>query len=72
MKVASRRNNKLLHALIGKGPYHGYFPGMEKIWHLCAEGKEEEEAKAYFKADEIKVHFTRGQRYLGGFCGGQK
>ena len=28
--------------LDGKFPYHGYFPYMEKIWHVCRAEKEEE------------------------------
>ena len=39
-----RRNAKLLRALMEKGPFHGYFPELEKSWHICAEEGEEEEA----------------------------
>ena len=72
MRVTLRRNAKLLCALTEKLPYHGYFPDPEKIWHICAEEKEEEEARAYFEAEGLKVRFTRGHQYLGGFCGGRE
>ena len=41
MRGTSRHNTKLLHALMKKGPHHGYFPEPEKIWHICAKGREE-------------------------------
>ena len=68
----ARRNYKLLRALMGKVPYHGYFTDPEKIWHICREGKEEEEAREVFEAKGIKVRCTRGQRYLGVFSGGRE
>ena len=59
-------------ALMEKVPYHGYFPEPEKSWHICREGKEEEEAREVFEAKGIKVRCTRGQRYLGVFSGGRE
>ena len=49
-----------------------YFPDPEKSWHICVEGTEEEEAQEALDAEGIKVRFKRGQRYLGGFCGGRE
>ena len=69
MRGTGRQNAKLLRALTEKRPYHAYFPQPENIWHICAEGNEEEEAKAAFEAKGLKVRFARGQRYLGRFCG---
>ena len=42
MRGTSRRNIKLLHALMEKLPNNGYFLELEKICHICTEGKEEE------------------------------
>ena len=67
-----RRNTKLLRALMEKGPFHGYFPELEKSWHICAEEREEEEAREAFDAKGVKVRFIRGQRYLGGFYRGRE
>ena len=68
MRGCSKHNAKLLRALMEKGPFHEYFPETEKSWHVCAEGREE--AREAFDAEVLKVRFTRGERYLGGFYGG--
>ena len=39
MRGTARRNAKLLHALMEKFPYHGYFPKPEKSWHIFWGGK---------------------------------
>ena len=44
MRGTARRNTKLLLTLIEKCPFHGYFTETENNWHICAEGREEEEA----------------------------
>ena len=71
MQGPVRCNAKLLCVLIEKYPFHVYFPDQEKSWHICAEGREEEESREAFDAEGVKVRFRRGQRNLGGFCGGQ-
>ena len=65
----NRRNTNILCAFTEKVPFHGYFPEPEKIWHICAEEREEEEARESFDAEGLKVRFKRGQRYLDGLCG---
>ena len=72
MRGTAGRNTKLLRALIEKGQYHGYFLEMEKIWRICVEGKEEEEAKSDFEAKGTKVRFTTGHQYLGELYGGRE
>ena len=47
-----------------------YFPEPEKIWHICAEGKEEEEERIAFQSEGLKLRFTIGHPNLGGFYGG--
>ena len=72
MSGTARHNSNLLHAVMEKGLYHRYLPDPERSWHIFAEGKEKEEVKSDFDAKGIKVRFTRGQKYLGGFCGRQE
>ena len=58
-----------LEFLCEQGPDYGYFPEPEKSWHIC-KTQDEAEAKVAFMVRDMKVNFTRGHRYLGGFLGG--
>ena len=60
----------VLEFLMEKGPKYGYYPEPEKTKHI---GKLEDEsgAKAAYLAKGLRVEFTQGHRYLGGFLGGE-
>ena len=53
-------NARLLRYLVGKFPFHGYFPDPEKIWHECRAGKKEVTAREEFQTEVIEVKYTQG------------
>ena len=58
MRVLDQRNAKLLRALTEKIPYHRYSLEPEKSWNTCQAGKEENEVRAAFESEGIKVRYT--------------
>jgi hypothetical protein len=60
-----------LEFLMEEGPKYGYFPEAEKTRVICPLA-DEPEAKAAFLSRGISVTCSRGERYLGGFIGGEK
>ena len=50
------------------GPRYGYFPDPGKSWYIC-KVEDEAVARQVFKANDLDIQFSRGQRYLGGFIG---
>ena len=47
----------LLRVLTEKIPLYEYFTELEKSWHICKSGREEE-VRAVFEAKGIKVRYT--------------
>ena len=39
MRGMARCKSKLLHDVMEKFSYNGYFPGPDKSWHICVKGK---------------------------------
>ena len=64
----ARAGARCLEYLVEHGPKYGYYSEVEKSWYVC---KKEDEAIARreFAARKLKIKFTRGQKYLGGFIG---
>ena len=52
------------------GPPLGYFPQDEKSNDICPESQREAAERA-FRALDLAVKFSSGQRYVGGFLGSQ-
>jgi hypothetical protein len=50
------------------GPGTGYFPDPWKSWYIC-KGEDEAVARQAFKANDLDIQYSRGQRYFGGFIG---
>ncbi len=61
-------NAVCLSFLLHHGPRYGYFPDSGKSWYIC---KAEDEAvtRQAFKANDLDIQYSCGQRYLGGFIG---
>jgi hypothetical protein len=53
------------------GPTYGYFPEPSKSYYIC-KAEDEEVARAAFGGFGLKINYSRGQRYLGGFIGSAK
>jgi hypothetical protein len=61
-------NAQCLDFLVKFGPSYGYFPEPEKLHYICkAENKPI--AHQAFESFGLKINYSRGQRYLGGFIG---
>jgi len=61
-------NAACLSYLMRHGPRYGYFPEPGKSWYIC-KAEDEAVARQVFKANDLDIQFSRGQRYLGGFIG---
>ena len=64
----ARHNAACLKYLMKHGPRYGYHINPGKSWYICKE-EVEEEARAAFAEHNLKIQFTRGHAYLGGFIG---
>ena len=51
-----------------RGPSVGYYPEDEKSWCVCTRA-DEAEARRTFEEAGLKVQYTRGCKYVGGFVG---
>ena len=68
---AARRNASVMQSLILHGSDYGYYPEPEKSWYICLL-EDEAEARRVFEEFGLAIQFTRGQRYVGGFIGGEE
>jgi hypothetical protein len=50
------------------GPTYGYFPEPSKSYYIC-KAEDEDAAHVAFESYGLKINYSRGQRYLGGFIG---
>jgi hypothetical protein len=57
----------LLH-LQQEGPRYGYFPEASKCIYVC-KAEDEPTAREAFERHGLKILYSRGERYLGGFVG---
>jgi hypothetical protein len=57
----------LLH-LQQEGPRYGYFPEASKCIYVC-KAEDEPTAREVFERHGLKILYSRGERYLGGFVG---
>ncbi len=61
-------NAQCLNFLVKFGPPYGYFPKPGKSYYIC-KAEDEPAAHQAFKSFGLKINYSRGQRYLGGFIG---
>jgi hypothetical protein len=59
-------NAACLSYLLLHGARYGYFPDPGKSWYVC-KVEDEAVARQAFKANDLDIQYSRGQRYLGGF-----
>ena len=59
-------NAQCLDFLLKFGPTYGYFPELSKSYYIC-KAEDEEVTRAAFEGFGLKINYSRGQRYQGGF-----
>jgi hypothetical protein len=61
-------NVRCLDFLVKFGPTYGYFPEPSKLYYIC-KAEDEDAAHEAFESYGLKINYSRGQHYLGGFIG---
>jgi hypothetical protein len=64
------QNAKTMRCLQRWGPGFGFHPAPPKSWYVCS-AEDEPKVREVFEAFGLRIQFSRGQRYLGGFLGSQ-
>jgi hypothetical protein len=57
-----------LDFLVKFGPLYGFIPEPGKLYYIC-KAEDEHASRQAFKSFGLKINYSRGQRYLGGFIG---
>eukprot|EP00957_Ditylum_brightwellii_P166656 12687061-Ditylum_brightwellii.AAC.1 len=68
----ARLNARLLKVMMERGLDRGYFPKPEKLIHICDNPADLEATRVVFAAEDLKLKYHGGYRYVGGFVGSKE